>query len=283
MSSWHPVAEEMERPLAAEDYLVALAPLARLRMQVVLAAYLFLLVVSGPSPLALAGLLALIAATALQEGRVHGRILAKSRANVRVDDPFPPGTYRVHVRYTRERHYLGADEGLVSFVNGWMLFDGIRSTFSVGAEAIWDMRFTHADPLMRGCEFVIALQDGPKVVEVGLSLEGDSQLNEFSGALRRFQREGLVPSGAAVLPPREAHPSVGHAQYHHLRMARKLAWWVTSMDLAVVAASLIAIAFGIGEGAAFALLAGVQTYWVWSLANRAREVVHGELATSPST
>jgi len=104
----------------------------------------------------------------------------------------PPGpSFAVSLEIWREDAMFGQDEGIVTFVDGWLHFVGRRTEFSLrraGAQRLDDRR-------------TIVFADESLTFE---ARDGDA---EFGRALSVWHRATPVPVGESVLPPREVHPS----------------------------------------------------------------------------
>lgn len=134
-----------------------------------------------------------------------GLMAPRGKRSPEVASPSPGPAYVGRVEIRREGAFLGDDEVSVTFVDGWMVVEGRRTSFSLSVEdAVGTVR---NDPRW------LLLADGSEVrfhlVPLGLR-QGKpvSDLVSFSTEIRRW-REGRIAYGDSVLPPEEAHPAAG--------------------------------------------------------------------------
>lgn len=108
----------------------------------------------------------------------------------------PPATaYPCDVDVLRDDVVIGTDRGFVTFLDGWLHFEGFRTTFSL----------SRADA--RGRQ-----KNRVELVKGGVEFRPNGPASPFSSALDRWYRIDSAARGISVLPPQDVHPSgVAHA------------------------------------------------------------------------
>ncbi len=107
-------------------------------------------------------------------------------------EPAPKGQFRATISYHRDRMITGRDEMALTFVDGWLYAEGLRSNFSLRAEDISKLR-TGSDRTG-----MLWLVDGSELRILGMSDEGRV-------ALERWYRAKLPVLGVSTFPPHLVH------------------------------------------------------------------------------
>ena len=129
----------------------------------------------------------------------------QGRRTPEIASPSPGPAYVGRVEVRRDGAFLGDDEVSVTFVDGWMVVEGRRTSFSLKVE--------DAIGTVRNDARWLRLADGSEVrfalVPLGLRRGTPvSDLVSFSTEIRRWQ-EGRIAYGDSVLPPEIPHPAAG--------------------------------------------------------------------------
>ena len=117
--------------------------------------------------------------------------------------PFVVPTYPCEVEIRRQGTTLGLDRGAVSFVDGWLVFEGFRTDFSLSPS---DVRLPDEEQrliLEEGGDVLFRPDDalgGPGIERARLR-------NAFAHELDAWVRSDPVARGRSVLPPFTLHPS----------------------------------------------------------------------------
>ena len=98
--------------------------------------------------------------------------------------------YACTVDVLRDDVTIGTDRGVVTFLDGWLHFEGFHTAFSL----------SRADARGRK-ENLVQLRYG------GVEFHPDEASPEFSGSLDRWYRFDRAAQGLSVLPPQRVHPS----------------------------------------------------------------------------
>jgi hypothetical protein len=259
------VHEEVERHLFEEDHAQGYRLIAKVQSQLPVALVLPTIVPLTLFPLSLNWLAPVTILTgAIPLWTAWKTRSPRSRTGLH-DEPLPPDAYAVRVRLVRGTKYLGTDEGTLSFVDGWMLFDGIRSTFSVPASGIVSTEDSSSTGILMGSRIVVVMRDDGQTVKVGIWPMDTGSIDGLAYSLARFRRQGAEPDGQPLLPPRSEHPSV-------IQMRRQVLGPATQSAALITVCNAIYIGQGIYAGivldfwgfAIFACIMGWQSVYAWS-------------------
>lgn len=105
--------------------------------------------------------------------------------------PPPAAAFPCGVEVSRGGRVVGVDRGAVTFLEGWLQYEGFRTSFSL----------SRADVVRRD-------QNGITLTEGGVSFVPDPHVEKaFSTALDRWYRLDPAAKGISILPPVQVHPT----------------------------------------------------------------------------
>jgi hypothetical protein len=177
--------------------------------------------------------------------------------------------YLVCAQYVGGNLVTGIDHGVLVFESGWIVYSGIRSSWSVSAADI--VKFGLIADRPRGIEHNmdvwIQLHDGRHRLIVTFQVldRRHGPATSLSEAIARFDREGGIPVGAPTYPPTVAHPSVVVAS----DWARR--WEVGIFTVGTLGWALGGVAILLGYGlkemgwTMFQAASLCLIYWAWDL------------------
>lgn len=149
-----------------------------------------------------------------------------------LDVPSRVEHYAVHVQYMAGTYEYGSDTGVVCFSEGWMHFQGMRTTWSIQR---WHVRASPYDTLELGREarlLSVKLHpyDAFGTSKSGLRLRFHAELEKWYGRQPEF--------APAVWPPLQPPPEFGR---ENARLCRFLAL-VARLSVAVLLAGILVLA-----------------------------------------
>lgn len=137
------------------------------------------------------------------QGIVHGYGYLQTRIPSellpRQDDPSPVAQFAVRVGLRQRGVEYGTDQGFLSFVDGWLHFDGLRTSFSLKAADVLGV-LSNAQRTTRS----VHLPVNSLPVEVSVLPCHDPQQKQCDGVLKLLDDwfgEKVECSGESVLPP----------------------------------------------------------------------------------
>lgn len=133
------------------------------------------------------------AAAALTVDFLGRRYHRSSQLDSMLDDPPPAYRCLTGIEYWRQGTRIGSDVMALSFTEGWLYAEGVRSTFAVRASDIPTLR----PPMEHKGTFGLA--DGTFIVVL-------NEDEAFRNWLWRWHTQGAVSPGEPIFPPARVHP-----------------------------------------------------------------------------
>lgn len=182
------------------------------------------------------------------------RFHRSSQLDSMLDDPPPAYRCLTGIEYWRHGTRIGSDVMALSFTEGWLYAEGVRSTFAVRPSDLSNLR----TPVERGCTFGLADGTFIRVVNVDLNLRS---------WLRRWQVEAADVPGEPIFPPSRVHPQE-LAKKAALAISTLILLFITALVcLKLESASDRLVALGVGLG-----LFAVSAAWTGTKFMRLRKV-----------
>lgn len=116
--------------------------------------------------------------------------------------PLPAPTFPCDVVVSRLETTVGLDRGLVTFIDGWLHFEGQRTSFSLSRDDV-QKRDQNRIWLREGGEIEFSPDDSLKAD----GLERVNLRSNFNDEIDRWYRLGKAAQGLSILPPLTLHPS----------------------------------------------------------------------------
>lgn len=140
----------------------------------------------------------------------HSKTLRPEMPPDLVPDPLQMGDMLVEAQYHFGGSRIGQDVGCLAVIDGWLVFEGAESSFSLKASeldtiATSDPRIPAVPKLERAYEQGVVLNAG----QIQLRIEGINHENDVSLCRNVFDWAAAPsPSGEPKLPPLSLHPSL---------------------------------------------------------------------------
>jgi hypothetical protein len=178
--------------------------------------------------------------------------------------------FLVKVGVFREGVLLGEDAGVLTFVDGWMLFEGEHSGFSIAPRDVSQIRefgkrprsVYDAPSIPRSFPFLFILNSQTEAHSVGIrpivSEEWEYPFKPFQLGTKRWVKQTVDPLGVSVLPPSTFH-STGTFDTRLGKLA------VVFDLLAAVLVVSVAVHVGGGYGLWPALFVFLVFGWRWAI------------------
>ncbi len=130
-----------------------------------------------------------------------GRRSLNARVTPLLTLPAPDTPYPCHVEIFRRGFLLGKDQGVVTFVDGWLHYEGLRTSFSLQRTAV-SSRDGNRLELAEGGTIHFYPQDDL----IAIDLAESNLKARFGGYLGSWMKSD-APAGESLLPPAAIHAS----------------------------------------------------------------------------
>ncbi len=117
--------------------------------------------------------------------------------DVLADDPAPIDQFRVYVQLKLAELTYGRDAGLVSFVDGWLIFEGRRTSFSIRHEDVDKFHSGQTGQL----RLVWEAEGIRYLTEIRLAEEDPNRAKLFAIGGNEWKGSKILTDGQSVFPP----------------------------------------------------------------------------------